>query len=102
MKQVDGKYIIKRLELGKGSFSTTYLALKDDELIACKMIAKKDLVDKINASHNKQPTKEYLLGSLKNEVNTWKTLKHPNIVSFYDYSETTSNIYFFLELCEDG
>jgi serine/threonine protein kinase len=66
------------------------------------MIAKKDLVARINSSKNKLPTKDYLLNALKNEVNTWKTLNHPNIVSFYDFSETASNIYVFLELCEDG
>lgn len=66
------------------------------------MIAKKDLVARINSSKNKLPTKDYLLGSLKNEVNTWKTLNHRNIVSFYEFSETPNNIYFFLELCEDG
>jgi hypothetical protein len=68
MKVVDGKYIIKKLALGKGSFSTTYLALREGKEgpIACKMIAKKDLVDRINASQNKVPTKDYLLSALKN------------------------------------
>lgn len=101
MKVVDAKYYIKHHKLGKGSFSTTYLATREgmSEPIACKMIAKSELVARINSSKNKVPTKDYLLNALKNEVNTWKTLKHPNIVSFYDFSETASNIYFFLELC---
>lgn len=104
LKIVDAKYVIKNHVLGKGSFSTTFLATREglEDPIACKMIAKKDLVARINNSKNKLPTKDYLLNALKNEVNTWKTLKHPNIVSFYDFSETASNIYFFLELCEDG
>jgi len=29
-------------------------------------------------------------------------LDHPNIVKFIEYSETTNNIYFFLEYCESG
>lgn len=68
MKVVDGKYVIKKLALGKGSFSTTYLAVREgkEEPIACKMISKKDLVDRINASQNKLPTKDYLLTALKN------------------------------------
>lgn len=84
--------------MGTGSFATSYLCIVDNvqEVLACKMISKKDLITKINSSINKALTKDYLVNALKNEVNTWKKLKHKNIVSFYDFSETASNIYFFL------
>ena len=39
---------------------------------------------------------------MKNEVDLWKELDHPNIVRFIDFSETNNNIYLFLELCDGG
>lgn len=60
------------------------------------MISKKGLIEKINTSKNKALTKDYFISALKNEVSTWKSLKHPNIVEFKDFSETSNNIYFFL------
>jgi len=52
-KLVDQKYIIKNLRLGTGNFATTYLAvLKADQthLLACKMIQKSDILEKLKHS----------------------------------------------------
>lgn len=68
LKVVDGKYQIKNKILGKGSFAHTYLAInsKTGEEIACKMISKKHLMEKINASKHKTLTKDYFITALKN------------------------------------
>lgn len=50
------------------------------------MISKKDLISKINSSKNKTLTKDYFISALKNQVKTWKSLKHDNIVEFKDFS----------------
>lgn len=90
--------------LGEGSFAKTYLATdtKNSKIVACKMIEKKNLIDKINLSKNKSLTKDYFINALKNEVKTWKAISHKNIVEFIDFSETQNNIYFFLEYCAGG
>ena len=53
-------------------------------------------------AENKEARRNYIINSIKNEVNTWKLLDHPNVVKFYDFSETSNNIYFFSEYCEQG
>ena len=104
MKIVDGKYQLKNHKLGEGSFAQTYLAIENGtgQELACKMISKKHLIEKINSSKNKTLTKQYFISALKNEVNTWKKISHPNIVEFKDFSETSNNIYFFLQFCSQG
>lgn len=59
LKIVDGKYLIKNKKLGEGSFAETYLAIDNTtgQELACKMISKKNLIEKINASKNKSLTK---------------------------------------------
>lgn len=101
---VDGRYSIKEKMLGQGSFAKTYLALdtKNNHVLACKMIEKKHLIEKINLSKNKSLTKEYFINALKNQVKTWKSIHHENIVEFADFSETQNNIYFFLQFCPGG
>lgn len=88
LKVVDGHYSIKDKMLGEGSFAKTYLAIdnKNGKVLACKMIEKKNLIDKINLSKNKSLTKEYFINALKNEVKTWKLIHHSNIVEFIDFS----------------
>lgn len=46
IKTVNG-YNIKKHLLGKGSSATTYLCLKKDQVLACKMIVKSDLDKKV-------------------------------------------------------
>ena len=59
LKVVDGKYVIKNKRLGIGSFAETYLAIDNTtgKELACKMISKKHLIEKINASKHKTLTK---------------------------------------------
>ena len=78
MKVVDGRYSVKDKMLGMGSFAKTYLAIdtKSSKVIACKMIEKKNLIEKINQTKNKSLTKEYFINALKNEVKTWKAIQH--------------------------
>jgi hypothetical protein len=59
LKVVDGHYSIKDKMLGEGSFAKTYLAVdsRNGKMLACKMIEKKNLIDKINLSKNKSLTK---------------------------------------------
>jgi serine/threonine protein kinase len=88
IKVVDGHYSIKDKKLGEGSFAKTYLAIdtKTGKVLACKMIEKKNLIEKINLSKNKSLTKEYFINALKNEVKTWKLIHHSHIVEFIDFS----------------
>lgn len=44
--------------------------------------------------------RNYMLKSLKEEINNWKNLEHENIVRFLDFTETSNNLYFFLEYCD--
>ncbi|EGR30075.1 protein kinase domain protein [Ichthyophthirius multifiliis] len=101
-KLVDQKYYIKNHVLGRGNFAETYLAtLKENEnqILACKLISKDSLMEKLRKSKEPESRKKYIIDSLKNEVQVWKKLNHPNIVQFIDFSETYNNIYFFLEYC---
>lgn len=68
LKVVDARYSVKDKMLGAGSFAKTYLAIdtKSGKVIACKMIEKKNLIEKINLSKNKSLTKEYFINALKN------------------------------------
>lgn len=99
-----GKFEVKERLLGKGSFAKTFLAVNTEskELLACKMINKQDLVNLINEYQAKHSAKNYFVKALKNEMITSKKVKHQNIVSCEEVLETSSNIYFFLELCNHG
>jgi serine/threonine protein kinase len=92
------------LLLGQGSFAKTYLAINVEtkQALACKMISKQELLDLINAYQAKNSAKNYFIKALKNEMSTWKKLKHKNIVECEDVLETTGNIYFLLEFCNEG
>lgn len=51
MKVIDGKYIIKKEKLGRGSFADTFLTvLEPNTLLACKMICKQEMLDKVRNS----------------------------------------------------
>jgi hypothetical protein len=53
--------------LGEGSYAKTYLAIKSgNEIVACKMISKKDLRKKINKSSDKEFTQDFLTSSIRN------------------------------------
>lgn len=66
-KVIDSRYQVMAKVLGEGSFAVTYLTLdlKTKKTIACKMISKKHLINKINSSRNKSVTKDYFVHALK-------------------------------------
>lgn len=66
------------------------------------MIQKENIIEKLKNSKNPEQRKEYIISSLRNEVELWKQLDHINIVKFIEFSETPNNIYFFLEFCDSG
>lgn len=59
-------------------------------------------MEKLRRAPDPEGRKRYIIDALKNEVQLWKELDHPNIVKFIDFSETPNNIYFFLEYCNGG
>ncbi|EAS05912.1 plant dual-specificity MAP kinase kinase family domain protein (macronuclear) [Tetrahymena thermophila SB210] len=104
-KLIDKKYYMKNHVLGKGNFAETYLATRvedENQILACKMIAKQQIMEKLRRAPDPEGRKKYIIDALKNEVQLWKELDHPNIVKFIDFSETPNNIYFFLEYCNGG
>ena len=50
------------------------------------------------------PLEKFLgqLDKLKLETDIMKNLEHPNIVQLYYASRTVTNLYLFLEFCQDG
>jgi hypothetical protein len=44
--------------------------------------------------------KHYIIKRIKTEVEIGHKINHPNIVRFVYFSETTRNIYIFMELCD--
>lgn len=101
-KLVDKKYYIKNRILGKGNFAETYLATyvsDESRPLACKMIVKAKAIERLQREVDPEGRKRYLIDALKNELMLWKALEHPHVVRFIDFSETSNNIYFFLEYC---
>eukprot|EP00825_Cyclidium_porcatum_P001849 TRINITY_DN10856_c0_g1_i4.p1 TRINITY_DN10856_c0_g1~~TRINITY_DN10856_c0_g1_i4.p1 ORF type:complete len:335 (-),score=59.19 TRINITY_DN10856_c0_g1_i4:300-1304(-) len=91
--------------LGVGSFGSTYISYlenNDKQIFACKVIAKQKIQEKFAQSKNMQERKEKFMQSLVREVQVWMKLAHPNIVQFFDFSETQNNYYFFMEYCKNG
>ncbi|KAG1107395.1 hypothetical protein G6F42_016380 [Rhizopus arrhizus] len=77
--------------LGFGAFGRVYRvqSFHDGKHWAAKVIAKSSITDK--------STKKKLLA----EINIHRSLKHNNIVRFYNVVEDKKNIYLILELCEN-
>ena len=44
----------------------------------------------------------YIIKSTKNEISICQKTLHPNIVKFVYFSETSNNIYLFMEYCDGG
>lgn len=78
--------------IGKGSFSTVYLAKRNNEDIAVKVIDIKSLTAKT-------------VEAMEDEINVINLIKdnvHPNIVAFFDIIRKNDKIYIFMEYCESG
>ncbi|ESO12346.1 hypothetical protein HELRODRAFT_62768, partial [Helobdella robusta] len=85
-------YIVKNM-LGRGSFANVYKAKckKTSQVVAIKMIEKKNLIDK-----------DSLQGRVRTEISIHSRLKHPFILEMYSFFEDELYIYLVLEMCENG
>ena len=74
-----GDYILQNKKLGSGSYAEVYLGYrKKDQLpVAIKVISK----DKLNKK---------LLQNLETEIETLKSISHPNIIKLFDVYRVTS------------
>ena len=77
--------------LGKGKFSTVYLCKSKStgEYAAMKLIDKQHLTPK---------EREFL----RDEIQIFKSICHPNVVEMYDVFETKENMYILMERVEGG
>lgn len=75
--------------IGHGSFGKVYKAKMQGtkELRAIKAIPKEKISD----------TEQF-----KNEVETLKTLDHPNVVKLFETFSDSKRVYMVMELCEGG
>ncbi|KAL4486161.1 hypothetical protein ABPG72_012214 [Tetrahymena utriculariae] len=70
-KLIDKKYYMKNHVLGKGNFAETYLATRvedENQILACKMIAKQQIMEKLKKAPDPEGRKKYIIDALKNEV----------------------------------
>ncbi|KAI8380765.1 kinase-like domain-containing protein [Blakeslea trispora] len=81
----------KKLEcLGQGAFAKVYrVATMEGQFMAAKVISKSSLLD------------QRLRNKILAEINIHRSLKHDNIVKFYQCIEDKNNIYLLLELCQN-
>lgn len=94
-KQV-GKFFISEKVLGKGASAEVRLgclAENKNQLVAVKIIDKKNITEK-------DPKK--FIDLLQREITILQSLNHQNIVKMIDVSQTSNNIYIFLEFCNGG
>lgn len=87
-----GKYIMTK-KLGKGSYSTVYLARDSttNKYYACKQTSRK----KVDVS-------AFQKRLLDNEAAIMKTINHPNILHVYDLFVSENNYYLITDYCDQG
>lgn len=56
--------------------------------------------EKKGDNNSKMKLKQYIIKRIRTEVEIGNKINHPNIVRFIYFSETTRNIYIFMELCD--
>ncbi|KAG5187750.1 kinase-like domain-containing protein [Tribonema minus] len=84
--------------IGVGTTAKVFLCLRraTGERLACKVIDKR----RLNLEPGQQ--EEQLLTQLRREIDTLRSLQHPNIVKFEDVVETADMIYVVMELVSGG
>ncbi len=87
-----GKYRVESI-LGKGAMGVVYKAFDPgiERVVALKTIRK----EMFSESEQRD-----LIGRFKNEAQAAGRLNHPNIVTVYDYGETTESAYIAMEFVE--
>lgn len=89
MFDLNGKYVLFRPEIGRGSFSKVYKAKdKSHKNVAIKRIN----IEKINTK---------LLERIELEINIHKKIEHPNIVKLHEVIRDDKNICLVLEYCDE-
>ena len=84
-------YTIKG-ELGKGTFSTVYLATKNTTLskVAIKILEKSKIINQDD------------LTRVLREISILKSFNSPNVIKIYEIIENPTNYYIIMEFCEYG
>ncbi|XP_041038489.1 testis-specific serine/threonine-protein kinase 4-like [Carcharodon carcharias] len=79
-------------QLGKGAYATVWEAYFKtwQTTVAIKVLQKEKAEGR------------FLTKFLPREIQVWKSLKHPNIINFYQSIETTNRVYIMLELAPGG
>lgn len=86
------KYMLSNTVLGSGGFSKVYLGT---DISTGKSVAIKKIL-LANASKNNRIEK------IKIELDIFKNIKHPNIVEYIDFVETSTAWYIIMEHCNMG
>lgn len=84
-----------RKELGRGAFSVVFKCVTTDTSQICAMkIINKNIFKNNNSSK--------LSNQWLSEIEILKKIKHANIIKYFEYLETESNIYIVLEYADGG
>lgn len=92
--QLLGGYRLEE-QLGEGGTARVYRAIPDDSLSSEGAVA-------IKVLHPESEQDTDFLERFHREVNIWKTLSHPNIVTFMDWGQQDGLTYLVMELIEGG
>jgi serine/threonine protein kinase len=86
-----GPYLLKNV-IGRGKTCTVVLAtdMKGKKEFACKIISKQHFKSNSNVQR------------FMAELKIIQTVRHPNIVEFYEYFEDSINFYLIEEFCKNG
>uniref|UniRef100_A0A6C0CAX8 Protein kinase domain-containing protein n=1 Tax=viral metagenome TaxID=1070528 RepID=A0A6C0CAX8_9ZZZZ len=93
---IDNKYIMETVQIGKGSFSDVFKGsiISTGEVVAIKRVSLKNL----EKTGEQKTTEE----ELTIEINIMRSLNHPYIVKYYDVIKTTDYWYIVMEYCDNG
>ena len=98
------KYMVFRDErIGKGAFGEVYKGSyqpgkgPENLFMAVKLVEVPQQLD-----HQLSDEVSESIESLKQEIQTLRTLKHPNIVRLYDVKKLDNKIFIFMEYCNQG
>lgn len=96
---INDKYIMETVPIGKGSFADVFRGsiLSTGEIVAVKRVSLKIVSEEDKLAGKKSKEEELLT-----EINVMKSLNHPNIVKYYDVVKTKDYWYIIMEYCDGG